>query len=516
MSDLILDAGVVVEACGTNELDSNVLRLLDHATKRGWHIWIYTGQMEEILQTLMLQIGKSRESYEYTTVRAKAQKQLLDFSEKYQWLSTLAEDAKGLAEDDLIGKALFQAATRLGKATMVVSRVSFRIQMGWPFVDFDMAFEQVTQQNVQYIDLKRQQNRIRDQLEHNIHHVLNHGRYISGPEVSQLESRLADYVGTNYCVSLSSGTDALMVAMMACGVGQQDEVVTSPFTFFSTVEMIRLLGAKPVYVDINQKTCNLDANLLERAISSRTRAILPVSLYGQCADMDHINCIANQHGLAVIEDAAQSFGALYKGKRSCGLSTIGCTSFFPSKPLGAYGDAGACFTNDVSTANIMREIANHGQKKNYDHVRIGINGRMDTLQAAVLLSKLDILDDEIKKRNEIADSYRELLKEAEQSWSLKLPEVESYNISAWAQYTIRVPSRDKVQLRLASAGIPSSVHYPIPLYLQPALFDSSIDCPEAELAAREVISIPVHPYLNASVQEQLTKTLVEVISDVCE
>lgn len=343
-----------------------------------------------------------------------------------------------------------------------------------------------------FTDLKAQQALIKDKIDAGIARVLAHGQYILGPEVAELEERLADYIGAKYCISVANGTDALQIALMALGVGPGDEVITPGFTYIATAEAAAVLGAKPVYVDIDPRTYNLDAALLEAAITPRTKAIIPVSLYGQCADYDAISAIAARHGIIVIEDAAQSFGARYKGRKSCNLTAIATTSFFPSKPLGCYGDGGAIFTNDDELAKVMRQIARHGQEKRYYHVRVGMNSRLDTVQAAILLSKLEILDDELAARQRVAEEYARLLGEA----SIESPYVEAHNISAWAQYTIRVKDRPAVQKALGSAGIPIAIHYPLPLNKQPAVADTSAVLPQGDLAAEQVISLPMHPYLS--------------------
>ena len=342
-----------------------------------------------------------------------------------------------------------------------------------------------------FIDLRAQQARIKDRIDAGIARVLAHGQYILGPEVAELEERLAAYTGARYCISCANGTDALQIALMALGVGPGDEVITPGFTYIATAEAAAVLGAKPVYVDIDPRTYNLDPALLEAAITPRTKAIIPVSLYGQCADYDAINAIAAKHGITVIEDGAQSFGATYKGRKSCNLTAIATTSFFPSKPLGAYGDGGAIFTSDEELANVMRQIARHGQEKRYHHVRIGMNSRLDTLQAAILLPKLDILDDELVGRQRAADEYARRLG----ATGVEAPSVEPYNTSAWAQYTIRVNDRAATQKTLADAGVPTAIHYPLPLNKQPAVADSSANLPHGDLAASQVISLPMHPYL---------------------
>ena len=346
---------------------------------------------------------------------------------------------------------------------------------------------------IEFIDLKAQQVRLKEKIEAGIQNVLAHGQYILGPEVSELEEKLAAYVGAKYCITCANGTDALQIVQMAFGIGLGDEVITPGFTYIATAETVAVLGATPVYVDVNPKTYNLDVEKLEAAITPRTKAIIPVSLYGQCADFDAINTIAAKYNLPVIEDAAQSFGATYKGRKSCNLSTVACTSFFPSKPLGCYGDGGAIFTNDEALAKVIRQIARHGQDRRYHHVRVGINSRLDTLQAAILLPKLAILDDEMQARQRVAETYTQLFNEA---GILTTPFIEAHNQSAWAQYTIQVDNRDQVQEKLKEHGIPTAVHYPIPLNKQPAVADENAVLPVGDAVAERVMSLPMHPYLS--------------------
>ena len=345
---------------------------------------------------------------------------------------------------------------------------------------------------IEFIDLKAQQSRIKAEIDAGIQRVLAHGQYILGPEVAELEEKLAAYVGAKYCITCANGTDALQIVQMAFGIGPGDEVITPGFTYIATAETVAVLGATPVYVDVNPKTYNLDVEKLEAAITPRTKAIIPVSLYGQCADFDAINAIAAKYNLPVIEDAAQSFGATYKGRKSCNLSTVACTSFFPSKPLGCYGDGGAIFTNDEELAKVIRQIARHGQDRRYHHIRVGVNSRLDTLQAAILLPKLAILDDEMQARQRVADTYSKLLNEA---GILTTPFVEAHNMSAWAQYTIQVENRSEVQEKLKAQAIPTAVHYPIPLNKQPAVADTNAVLPVGDAIAERVMSLPMHPYL---------------------
>lgn len=359
---------------------------------------------------------------------------------------------------------------------------------------------------IEFIDLKTQQLRLKSQIDAGIQRVLAHGQYILGPEVSELEEKLARFVGVKHCISCANGTDALQIALMAIGIGPGDEVITPGFTYIATAETVALLGAKPVYVDVDPRTYNLDPMLLEAAITPRTKAIIPVSLYGQCADFDSINAIAAHHSIPVIEDAAQSFGATYKGRRSCSLTTIACTSFFPSKPLGCYGDGGALFTDDDELAVILRQIARHGQDRRYHHVRVGVNSRLDTLQAAILLPKLEIFAEELELRQAVASRYEKLL-----HGITGTPFVEAHNTSAWAQYSVRVERRDDIQQCLKAAGIPTAVHYPIPLNRQPAVADHLAQLPVGDAVATQIMSLPMHPYLDASSQEVIANVLSKAL-----
>lgn len=370
---------------------------------------------------------------------------------------------------------------------------------------------------MEFCDLKAQYQRLKTDIDAGIQRVLAHGQYILGPEVGELEEKLAAYTGAKYCITCANGTDALQIAQMALGIGPGDEVITPGFTYIATAETVALLGAKPVYVDIDPRTYNLDPALLEAAVTPRTKAIIPVGLYGQCADMDAINAIAAKRGIPVIEDAAQSFGATYKGRKSCNLSTIACTSFFPSKPLGAYGDGGAIFTNDDELAKVLRQIARHGQDRRYHHVRVGVNSRLDTLQAAILLPKLAILDDEIASRQQVTSRYNALFasvplhiiasEERQSMPSIITPYIEPHNVSAWAQYTICLENRDTVQERLKQVGIPTAVHYPIPLNKQAAVANDRIQLALGDEVAHHVMSLPMHPYLNENDQIRIVAAL---------
>ncbi|MEH6745901.1 MAG: DegT/DnrJ/EryC1/StrS family aminotransferase [Maribacter arcticus] len=339
--------------------------------------------------------------------------------------------------------------------------------------------------------------------------VMSSARYILGKDTDDLEASLQDYVKSDFALGVSSGTDALLLAMMALGIRGGDEIITTPFTFIATSETIACLGAKPVFVDIDESTFNIDVTLIEAAITAKTKAIMPVSLYGQMADMDAINEIARRHNLFVIEDAAQSFGALYKGKRSCSMSTVGCTSFFPAKPLGCFGDGGALFTQDQELYEKMKAMRVHGQVQRYTHKYIGMGGRLDNLQAAILNVKLKYYERDIERRQNIAKKYDELLSE-----TISTPEIIKDRTSVYAQYTVRIKNREQVQENLKAAGIPTAVHYPIPMHLQECfsyLGHKKGDFPISETCADQVMSLPMNPYLTNEEIDYITTNLIKFL-----
>jgi UDP-2-acetamido-2-deoxy-ribo-hexuluronate aminotransferase len=369
-----------------------------------------------------------------------------------------------------------------------------------------------------FIDLKTQYQRLRPRIEARLQKVLEHAQFVLGPEVGELESVLAEYVGASHCITAASGTDTLLMALMALDIGPGHEVITSPFTFIATGEMIALAGATPVFVDIEPRTYQIDAKLIERAITPRTRAIMPVSLYGQCPDFDAINAIARAHRLPVIEDAAQSFGATYRGKRSCALSELGSTSFFPAKPLGAYGEGGALFTNDAALAKVLREIRVHGQDRRYHHPRLGLNARLHTMQAAVLLAKMEIFPDEVDARATIGARYGQLIDavfaDVDPGLRVTPAVLAPHCTSVYAQYTVQVSNRARVEQEMQARKIPTAVHYPVPLHLQPVfagLGQGAGSFPLAEAAAARVISLPMHPYLTEADQERVITALKESV-----
>ncbi len=364
---------------------------------------------------------------------------------------------------------------------------------------------------MQFIDLKAQYAALKPRIDARIQQVLDHGQYILGPEVKELEQSLAKFTSSRHCITVASGTEALLIALMALDLKAGDEVITTPFTFAATAEMIVLAGGRPVFADIEADTCNIDAARIEAQVTSRTRAIMPVSLYGQVPDMDEINAVAARHGLAVIEDAAQSFGALYKGRRSCALSTFGATSFFPSKPLGCYGDGGALFTDDDGLAQAAREIRVHGQSGRYVHTRLGVGGRLDTLQAAILLAKLERFEWELERRAAIGERYERLLAGLA---GVQRVAVRGDRNSVYAQYTVKVEDRAAVQTALQAAGVPTAVHYPKPLHRQPAYeqYRGSDPCAVSDREAARVMSLPMSADLSEADQDRVVQALTVAVN----
>jgi UDP-2-acetamido-2-deoxy-ribo-hexuluronate aminotransferase len=360
---------------------------------------------------------------------------------------------------------------------------------------------------MEFIDLKEQYRRYKAEISERMQRVLDHGQFVMGPEIAELEATLAAYVGVEHCVSVASGTDSLEIALRALGIGSGDEVITVPFTWISTAEAIGLVGAKPVFVDIEPATFNINIDLIEAAITSRTKALMPVSLFGQMPDYGRINALATRYGLPVIEDAAQSLGAAQGGRRSCGVTTIGSTSFFPAKPLGCYGDGGALFTDDAALADKIKAIRNHGGLVRHHHPLLGMNGRFDTLQAAVLLGKWPHFDWEVQERARIGARYSAAL-----ASSCAVPEVARGNTHVYAQYTIRIEDRSMVADKLKKLGIPTAVYYPKCLHEQP-VFESlgyrRGEFPESEKASREVLSLPMHPFLAEGEQDRVVRALTE-------
>jgi UDP-2-acetamido-2-deoxy-ribo-hexuluronate aminotransferase len=484
---LLLASDVVTDLCraGTDQT------LLDRARANGDYIWLYAGSAGEF--------AKTADPGSFKTMASSC-----------QWLSALSGEAKFVFESgDAELAQLLAALPRLGKDARIVTGVQERLAHH-PAACISAAVYLQTPAKpkaVSFIDLEYQQSLIRGRLEARIDRVLRHGQYIMGPEIVEVEQQLSGFVGVKHAITVASGTDALLIALMALDIGPGDEVITVPYTWISTAEVIALLRAKTVFVDIQSDTMNMDPEKLEAAITPRTKAIMPVGIYGQCADMTRINAIAAKHGIPVIEDAAQCFGATHHGKKSCGLSLIGCTSFFPSKPLGCYGDGGAIFTPDDKLADKMKQIRVHGQKVKHQHPVVGINGRFDTLQAAILLEKLTIFDDECALRRQVGERYDRLLVGPE---GFRPPVIAEGNTSVYAQYTLIADDPNALSDKLKRAGIPSVSYYAVPLHLQGAFADLGYrkgDFPVAENIASHGLSLPMSPYLTEQDQINVVKAM---------
>ena len=438
---------------------------------------------------------------------------LANFCNRTSWLAALSSEGNVFNSDDPEDEQLLLALERFPAGTAKLLSNDKPLIKKYPektVTPFVWLAEKNQSAPIDFIDLKTQQDIIRPKLEVNIHRVLHHGQYIMGPEIRQLEQQLATYTGVKHCISCASGTDALRMALMALDIGPGDEVITVPYTWISTAEVIALLRAKPVFVDIRSDTFNLDPDKLEAAITPRTKAIMPVGIYGQCADMTRINAISDKYGIPVIEDAAQCFGATHHGKKACNLSLIGCTSFFPSMPLGCYGDGGAIFTEDDALADKICQIRIHGQKVKHQHPLVGINGRMDTLQAAILLEKFALFPAECELRAQIGKRYDTLLFGIS---DIQIPVAATGNTSVYAQYTILSPNRDRLSQYLRESGIPSVAYYTSPLHLQGAFANmghKTGDFPVAEQVAAKCLSIPMSPYLSMEDQKRVVQAFNHV------
>ena len=507
--DLLLDINVAVDiVCKREPFYINADLALARCLHHGGKVWLYAGSVQTLEYITSGELKRNRISngmaFTAKQVAQQARDLLKAFTADKHWLAALAGEGNVFHSSDPEDEQLILALSRFAPgAIKLITRDALLCQQYPEFTMTPTDFVQapLAPKPIAFIDLKTQQDHIRPALEANIHRVLHHGQYIMGPEVAELEQKLATYTGSKHCITCASGTEALLMSLMALGIGPGDEVITTPFTFAATAEMIVLAGATPIFVDIERDTCLIDASLIEAKITPRTKAIMPVSLYGQVCDMDEINALAARHGnIPVIEDAAQSFGASYSGtsgvnRKSCNLSTIGCTSFFPSKPLGCYGDGGAIFTNDDALAKVMREIRIHGQERRYYHTRVGVGGRMDTLQCAVVLAKLERFDWEIQQRLALGDQYLNMMAGAD--LNVKPITVRPDRDCVWAQFTIIVENRAAVQKHLLAQGVPTATHYPLSLNMQPAY--KHLCCPEctpnSHWAAERVMSLPLSPDL---------------------
>ena len=516
--DLLLAIDGCVAACHPgNPAHADTKDALGRCLDQGGRVWLYAGAAqgyEDGIRRALedeAQVGAGRSAQ--TQAVQLARQRLAAFTQGKQWLAALAGDCADCTAPNPAQDRLLRALQRFTLGSIKVLTLDPAFIGAHPDQTLTPAAYlalPTPKRRIDFIDLPGQQSFIRPQLEERIHRVLHHGRYILGPELEELEGRLAQYTGAAHCVAVASGTDALLISLMALGIGPGDEVITTPFTFVATAEVICLVGARPVFVDVEPDTCNIDADKLEGAISPRTKAIMPVSLYGQPADMDELNAIAEVYRLPVIEDAAQSFGATYRGRRSGNLSTIGATSFFPSKPLGCYGDGGAIFTNDAGLALAMQELRVHGQERRYVHTRIGVGGRMDTLQCAVLLAKLDRFDQELARRIAMGQRYSQLFADTP---GIRTPVTRADRTCVFAQYTLQVPGRDALVAALGARGIPTAVHYPIPLNAQPAYRHLCCpDCtPVAARLAADVVSLPMHGDLSEGDQDVVVAAVMAAL-----
>ncbi|MEO5377376.1 MAG: DegT/DnrJ/EryC1/StrS family aminotransferase [Magnetococcus sp. DMHC-6] len=500
MSDVLLGTDVVVDICAKRQISS--LEALHHAEQKADRLWIYTGSVQTLQYILADELKKSESPTPIVDHVTQAKELLGQFTKGKNWLSALAEDGDVYDQPDLEVAQLILAVNRLGKKAKLLTRNRALLERCSQAVSPEQYLEQSSESaSIAFIDLEAQQDLLRPDMERNIHIVFQHGNYIMGPEVSELESKLAEFAGVKHAISCSSGTDALLMGLMAYDIGPGDAVFTTTFTFIATAEVVSLLGATPVFVDIDPKTFNIDPAKLERAILKVKqegklipRGIIPVDLFGLPADYDAIDLIAEKNGLFVIEDAAQGFGGVYKGKQAGSFGHAAATSFFPAKPLGCYGDGGALFTNDDQLAEKFISFRVHGKgSEKYDNIRIGVNARLDTLQAAILLPKLAVFPKELLARQQVANRYELGLKNF-----VETPQVPRDYFSAWAQYSILSDRRDDIQAALKKAGIPSGIYYPKSLHLQTAFHTLGYqegDFPIAEMASRRVLGLPMHPYL---------------------
>jgi UDP-2-acetamido-2-deoxy-ribo-hexuluronate aminotransferase len=509
--DLLLDVNIAVDVSVKRE---PFYQLADLAIAKCLHeqgrIWLYAGSVQTIEYVARNELKRQNEKRGLTLTARQLAKQTRDllkaFAADKHWLAALAGEGPVFDSPDPEDEQLIGALDRF--PTGAIKLLTRDEPPCDRYPDRTITPDQYLQtpprqKGIDFIDLKRQQDFIRPELEAGIHRVLHHGQYIMGPEVRKLEENLAGFTGSAHAITCASGTDALLIALMALDIGPGDEVVTVPYTWISTAEVIALLNAKPVFVDIRPDTFNMDPDSIEAAITDKTKAIMPVSIYGQCADMTRINAIAEKHGLPVIEDGAQSFGATHHGKKSCALSLIGCTSFFPSKPLGCYGDGGAIFTDDDALAEKMRQIRVHGQKVKHQHPLVGINGRLDTMQATVLLEKLAIFPEECRLRWEAGQRYDALLSGID---GVQTPLIGEGNDSVYAQYTILVEDRDRLSQGLKDSGVPSVAYYTAPLHLQGAFAELGYgrgDFPVSEDIAARCLSLPMSPYLSEKHQKHI-------------
>lgn len=538
MRDILLGNDLVLECCGQEGLqETEAWKALEKARDSGCRIWIYSGAVSGLIRDLALQLsrqGALEGPEQANTYLEQARQAVCDFCRDKQWLAALAEDCLQLGHSDFESRQLLNALQRLQSEPLLLTRDMGLLQ-GSRQACTPQAFLQgdVQKRPLQLVELGRQQERIRPELERRMFQVLGHNKYVMGPEVAELEKELAAYTSSRHCLSCGSGTDALLLALLALDIGPGDAVLTTPFTFIATAEAIALLGATPVFVDIQPGTFNLDPDQLEPALQAlkhmhsaryplprqaleqglKPKAILGVDLFGLPCEYPVLQETANRHDLALVLDTAQSFGASHQGRQSCSWGDVAATSFFPAKPLGCYGEGGAVFCQRDEWAQKMASIRNHGQGRvRYEHVRLGLNARLDSLQAAVLLAKLQDFEQEIASRNQVAQWYDSQLGSCR---ALQTPQVPEGLRSVWAQYSLlsrEEDSRQGMLQALAEQGLPYAIHYPLPLHLQKAfhyLGYQQGDFPVAEDIARRIFSLPIHPYLQKEEVDRIADCLLK-------
>lgn len=505
MMRALVDHRVAVELLTEGSHAGELREWIDLCRERDVPVYLYAATLPSVYTALEETVGAERAALLFATLEGQ-----------FNWWSSLAADCRGEQGLSPAASQLLRAFARMGDDALLLTldeQVQNAHEHALSPADFIARLKARGQESekIAFVDLGRQLDQMRPGIEDAVHRVMNATAFINGADVHRLEEELADFVGVEHALGCSSGTDALTIAMMALDVRPGDEVIVPDFTYIATAETVALLGAVPVFADVRADTYNIDAAHAESLITDRTVGIVPVSLYGQPADMEEINAVGQRHGLWVMEDAAQSFGATYRGKPSCSLTFGAGTSFFPAKPLGCYGDGGAIFTNDGDFASRMRRILNHGQRARYDHAVIGINGRLDTVQAAILRTKLERFPEEIENRQAVAGWYSHAL-----AGAVELPTVLAHNTSVWAQYTIRVEHRDQVREELASRGIPTSVHYPIPLHAQDALapyVKPGIEVPVSRRVSAEVLSLPMHPFLKKREVQRISDAVQAAVGE---
>lgn len=525
--NVLIDTDIIIDICTKRQpyfTKSDTAYTL--AKDNGYRIWIYTGSLQTLYFEIVSEIKKSTinlgKQIPLSKIKKQARESLRSLSQSINWLAALSEDGDVFSDSNPIICQLVKAFGRLGENALLITRNDELLKKNEKAIsteNFISKFKSKELRSIPFIDLAAQQDLLRDGLERKIHNVLHHGQYILGPEIRELEKELTRYVGVKHAITCSSGTDALLMPLMAFGIGPGDAVFTTPFTFIATAEVISLLGATPVFVDIDSRTFNLDPEKLREAIhrvkkdtNLRPRGVIPVDLFGLPAEYDIIMSIAEESQLFVLEDAAQGFGGVYKQRKAGSLAHVATTSFFPAKPLGAYGDGGAIFTDDDGLAEKLISLRVHGKGSHkYENVRIGLNGRFDTLQAALLIPKLGLFPEELKKRQQVAEKYTQNIKNT--SLKLQCPFIPSHLKSAWAQYSILADRRNFIQEELKKERIPTVVYYPTPLHLQPAFSNLGYaegDFPVSEMVSRRIFSLPMSPYL----QEEQSKIIIEVLNNL--